>query len=77
MSAEDFYLNHLSFAVESFVDEKHNSSESLEYLIDGVWKNMIIRELTDEERWELEAYKQRQKKKGGYSSVSTFEKFTF
>ena len=58
-----------SFAVEAFWNEKRTSDRSLKHLIFSNDWPMIIRYLTDEERSQLEAYKQKRKQTGEHLLV--------
>lgn len=50
-----------SFAVETFRNENRNSSKRLKHLIVKSEGQIIVRELTEEERLQLEAFKQKRK----------------
>ena len=64
VNGKEFEVNQ-SFAVEAFWNEKRTSDESLKHLIYFGDRSMIIRHLTDEERSQLEAYKQQKRKQTG------------
>ena len=60
LGKENLKHKSISFAVESFVNETRNSSKAFEHLIGEREGNIIVRELTDEERQQLEVYKGKQ-----------------
>lgn len=60
----------LSFAMESFVNEKRNSSESLKHMIDWATEGAILRELTGEEQEKLNQFKKKQTRKQFYFTES-------
>lgn len=62
MDATDLNKTKLSFAVEAFGNEEQTTEESLKRLVDHSSKQILVRNLTESERLQLEEYMKRPKR---------------